>query len=575
MGVFSRIALSGLYINLALGAVYNSVAELPTDVEFDFIVAGGGTAGPVIASRLAENPDFQVLLVEAGGDNEGDINFVVPGFQRRLSSSYNWGFQTIGQTGLNGRTLNYARGKVLGGSSSTNGMVYNRGSAQDYNRWANVTGDDGWKWENLLPSIKRGEKWVLPADGRSVDGAYNPDAHGYDGELLITNFNTPPTDFDRRVQDNFNEEFPFCLDVNDGNNIGACPTQYTIGYGERSSAATAFVSTEHRNRPNFHVLLNTYVTRVLGTGDNALDFRTIEVAADSASPRQTIVASKEVVLSAGAFGSPQILLNSGIGPREELEEVGVESVLDIPDVGKNLQDHPASFAMWLANGQPSPAVDEAEAFAQWQQNRSGPLTDPGSHYIVWSRIPANASIFQEYPDDQTAPGAPHIELAISGSGPTVAASVLLLNPASRGSVKIRSNNPFDPPVIDLGFLTHRYDILAFVEGIRSAWRYFAGDGFKDHVVAPITANPDTTPLEEIEQQLRNGVGTTLHVSGSVAMSARGASNGVLDPDLKVKGATGLRVADASIMPYITTGHTVGAVYVIGERAADIIKADWS
>ncbi|KDR81074.1 hypothetical protein GALMADRAFT_222642 [Galerina marginata CBS 339.88] len=575
-------------------AIRQSFSDLPTGLAFDFIVVGGGLAGSVVSSRLSENPKFKVLVIEAGPSNAGVLDSQVPFLEPGLLvSPFDWNFTTVPQAGAAGRVINYPRGHILGGSSSINDMFYTRGSSSDFDRFARVTGDQGWSWDSLLPYFLKNEKWLPPADNHNTIGQFNPVFHNSKGtgmtSVSLPGFPMLNTD-GRTIQTtkDLKGEFPFNLDMNSGNPLGLGWLPSTIGNGERSSAATAYLTPKVVGRPNLEIVLNTQVTRILqasGSGGHLPSFHKIELS--SGSRLITVTASKEVILSAGSIKTPHILLNSGIGDKTELKRMGIISVLDNPSVGKNLTDHPLVPVNWFANSNNTVdtikqnATLQAELLKEWEQIRKGPLVNAGFNQISWSRIPDNSSIFKTFADPSSGRNSPHIELVISNGGAFssalgnfVGAVPRVVSPRSRGSVSLRSNNPLDAPLIDLGILSSKFDLFVLKEGVATARRFFAGPAWKGYVLQPSGAFSNATTDQALEDFIAETAITAAHAVGTSSMSAKDAKFGVVDPDLKLKGAKGLRIVDASIMPFVPAAHTQASVYAIAERAADLIKADW-
>ncbi|KAF9450824.1 GMC oxidoreductase [Macrolepiota fuliginosa MF-IS2] len=571
------------------GIIHQDISAI-ANVDFDFIVVGGGTAGSVVASRLSENPNLQVLVIEAGPSNANVQDSMVPFNVFSLAGTrFDWNFTSTPQSGLNGRTLPYTRGHILGGSSSINSMFYTRGSSDDYNRFAQVTGDPGWSWDNIQSYIRKNERWTSPADQHDTSGQFDPSDHGFSGMTFVSlpGFSQEIDDMVIQTTKQLNHEFPFNLDMNSGKPLGLGWLQSTIGEGARSSAATSYLNLTVIQRQNLHILLETRVTRILpATNGTDLSFRTVELLSDSGAP-VLVNASKEIILSAGTIGTPNILLHSGIGDKDELGRLGIASVIDLPDVGKNLTDQPVISINWATTSQ-NPfdgllvnATLKATELAVWEQNRTGPMVTVGINHVAWLRLPSDSDILNQFPDPSAGQNTPHLELAIGSGmasffpGHFVGVGGALVTPASRGTVQLGSNDVLAKPLIDPGMLNSTFDVMALRESIKSAKRFFAAPAWKGFVLGIAGPLANATTDQELESFIRGNVFPSGHIVGTAAMSPQGANHGVVDPDLRLKHASGLRVVDASVMPFVTCSHTQAPVYIIAERAVDLIKNDWN
>ncbi|KAL0072247.1 hypothetical protein AAF712_000007 [Marasmius tenuissimus] len=560
--------------------------------EFDFIVVGGGTAGNTIANRLTENPEHHVLVLEAGGTNKDILLSMVPGFCIFTSGSeIDWNYIAQAGPALN-RDIEVPRGFILGGSSSINCMVYTRGTRDDWNRYANVTGDDGWSWESIQPYIRKNERFAPPADGHDTTGEFDPAVHGFDGINSVT-MSGFRNQIDTRVIQasksmGNDSDYRFVLDMNSGNQLGVGFGQSTVLNGARSSSATSYLGDPFIARPNLHVLLHAHVTRILPSDQmvDALSFGSVEFSQDSGNTLHVVDASKEVILSAGSIASPQILMNSGIGDTDVLESLGITVLHHLPSVGQNLTEQPLVTVPWvvIANDTAEEATRNetlaAEQLQQWNETRSGPLVNGPGLDLGWIRLPDNASIFEKFEDPCPGPNTGHLEIQfVNGAFTTedpppnlVGSNPALLCPTSRGFVTLNTSNPFDHPIINLNLLGSEFDIFALREGIRSVRQFMTSPTFDSFVIStPVNMTSD----EEIDEYIKVNVGGALHPVGTVMMTSKDSSWGVVDPDLRVKGVKGLRVIDSSIFPFVPAAHTQAPTYIVAERGADLIKASWA
>ncbi|KAJ7105431.1 alcohol oxidase [Mycena crocata] len=591
--------LASICIALGLGCtvshslILNQVTDLSkSNLTFDFIIVGGGTAGNVLANRLTENAQTSVLVLEAGGSNEGILNLIVPFFASRSQSMtpQDWNYTTVPQTGLAGRSIPYPRGFVLGGSSSVNTMAYTRGSKEDYDRFARVSGDEGWSWDHLIPYMRKNERFSPPVDPNTTE-RFNPAVHGFNG---INTVSLPGFSHgsDTRVIKAASEsaEFPFNLDMNSGAPLGIGWTQSTIKNGSRSSSATSYLAPQFMHRPNLHIMLNTMATRIMQSGskNGEPEFQTVEFAPISGGANSTrfrATAKKELILSTGAIGTPHLLLHSGIGDSQSLTSLGITPVYNLPSVGKNLTDHTIVRVSWQVNSTDTfddlerNATIAAEDLERWNSTKTGPLVATVVNQLGWLRIPENLFASLNLTDPSAGPNSPHFEFLVANgivgppppTGNYFTVSVAVVSPTARGVVTLNSTNPFDPPVINPNLLGEDVDIFIVREAIRSAQRFVTAPAFADYILAPFSINA-TASDAELDAFIRSQASSELHPVGTAAMSARGAQHGVVNPDLTVKGVRGLRVVDASVLPFIPGAHTQAATYIFAERAADLIKS---
>ncbi|KAJ8514729.1 hypothetical protein ONZ45_g7753 [Pleurotus djamor] len=540
---------------------------------YDFVIVGGGTAGNVLANRLTEDSGIRVLVIEAGSSNEGVLDLEVPWFQGNLAGTrYDWNFTTTPQVNLGNRSYSLSSGHVLGGSSSIGEMVYTRGSAEDYDRIANITGDIGWSWARMQPYFKKNEKWSVPPSNHTIDGQFDPSVHTTNGTLDVSlpGLSQPPdAKFIRTTQES--DEFPFNLDMNSGNPLGFGWQQSTItSNGRRASLSTAYLGPSIIGRPNLDILLNHRVTRLLpmdsalSLGDapafNIVEF--VEFINGTAGGNLTVEANVEIILSAGTINTPHILLHSGIGDRDSLSAVGVTPLHHIPDVGRNYTDYPVTSNAWAVNSVDTFEVVTrnetllGEHLQEWTNNGTGFLTLTTSNQLGWLRLPQNATVFSSVDDPSAGPNTPHFGLTLSNgftttpppTGNFITMKTTIVTPMSRGSITLNSSDPLAYPSIDPATLANDFDLFATREAIKASQRFFNSAAWDGYVSEPFgtLASVDLENNEQLDEYIRASLIAGYNPSGTAAMSPVGASWGVTDPDLSLKGIDGIRIVDASV-----------------------------
>lgn len=523
--------------------------------EFDYVVIGGGSAGSAVAGRLAEDGARTVCLIEAGGRND-TVRVKTPGFMPFLPDAVNYRYETVPQKGLKGRVGYQPRGRGLGGSSAINAMVYIRGNHWDYDNWA-ALGCTGWAWNDVLP-------WFRKAEGneRGADAW-----HGAGGPLFVSEQNWPNQASRDFVESAAALQLRRNEDFNGARQDGFGLYQVTQRGGERWSAARAYVE-PLRDAANLHIRTGTLVEKlVIENG------RVTGVAIRRGRKRETVRARGGVILSAGAFNSAQILMLSGIGPGAHLREHGLGVALDKPAVGADLQDHIDYVSSWETTSK-VPLGDSFEgtvrmvkAMIEHRRKRTGIMTtcfaEAGGFWTVMPDAPAPDVQWHFVP----AMLEDHGRAKVKGHGFSLHACVL--RPESRGTVRLRSTNAADAPLIDPNFLDDARDMAVLREGVRLSHRIVEAPPLSNY--EPADRHPvDLTDDEALDDLIRSRADTVYHPVGTCRMGADEAS--VVDPSLKARGIDGLWIADAAIMPRLISGNTNAPSIMIGERCADFIKA---
>lgn len=533
-------------------------------MEFDYVIVGGGSAGSVLAARLTEDPRVTVCLLEAGGEGRGLVTRMPFGTIATLRGKpkiTNWGYETVPQPGLNGRRGYQPRGKALGGSSAINAMLYVRGQPEDYDGWA-LDGCPGWGWHDMLP-------WFLKSEGNARGES---PLHGAHGPLQVCDQQTPrglSEDFVRAAEEC---QIPRNDDFNGPEQEGAGlyqVTQYHGGTrnGERCSAAAAYLHPAMTRR-NLKVMTGVQVTRILLSDRKATGIRYRANGRD-----EEVKARKEVILSSGAFGSPQLLMLSGIGPAAHLKSFGIEPVLDLPGVGQNLQDHLDFVVPVFTHEKDTVGIGAAGGIKlarealRWKRDGTGLLATPfaeGGAFIKSSPDVARPDLQLHFVLGILDDHARRLHL---GYGYSI--HVCVLRPKSRGEVRLASRDPSVAPEIDPNYLSHPDDEALLVKGARHVRRIIAAPSLARHLKRELFPLKDESDAE-IRAHIRARADTIYHPAGTCRMGSDAMA--VVDAALRVRGIDGLRVIDASIMPRLISGNTNAPTIAIAEKMASEIAA---
>ncbi|KAF1971220.1 alcohol oxidase [Bimuria novae-zelandiae CBS 107.79] len=577
--------------------------------EYDYIVVGAGPGGLTVANRLSEDKNVTVLVIEAGGFDQDEDFITIPGLAGgAVGTRYDWNISYAPDPALNGRVVPIPRGKVVGGSTKLNRMVFDRGSRSDYDGWG-ALGNDGWTFDTLLPYFHKTENFT-PATAE-IQAEYNievdPANQGIGGYIQTTfsPFFWPTTK--NIVQ--ATEELGIAInDQATGNALGGyyCPHNQDPETVTRSSAEEAYYESA-KPRQNYHLLPGNLVTRIVtGNASDSVQVTGVEFATSKDATPQTVKVRKEVILACGALHTPQLLQVSGIGEPALLESINVSTVVDLPAVGYNLHDHinvvvvNALNTTVQTNNLTTDTTFAAQARNEYDTQRTGPYTTPTGDFLLFLPLKTftnatqsilsqaleagpSSSLPTDVPpevaagyEDQFALLNQKLEADDSAILEVIFADgafvLALQHPYSRGSVKANSSSMFDAPVADVGFLRNNVDTAIIREGVHFARRLAGTQAISALNPFEVVPGGNVTSSADIDAFVTGSASTVFHPASSCRMAPR-EKGGVVDNELKVYGVTGLRIADASVMPILPASHTMTSVYAIAEMAADIIKGD--
>ena len=571
-----------LHLHGTIAAATPHNRDTMSDTTFDYIIIGGGTAGALLCNRLSADSNRRVLLIEAGRKDDYHWIHIPVGYLYCIGNPRtDWLYQTEPDAGLNGRRLRYPRGKTLGGCSSINGMIYMRGQARDYDQWAQLTGDDSWRWDQVLPAFRRHEDhWRLDHANEASPAfasLHGNKSHGSTGEWRVERQRLRWDVLDAFAQAAQQAGIPATDDFNSGTNEGVGYFEVNQKKGWRWNTAKAFLRPACYDRPNFEMWTSAQATRLIVEPQSDGSRRCTGVQVWTGKEMVTAHASCEVVLSAGAINSPQLLQLSGIGPAALLREHGVEVVHDLPGVGANLQDHLQIRSVYKVQGVKtlntlaSTLTGKARIGLEYALKRSGPMSMAPSQLGAFTRSSAD----QPWPNIEY-----HVQpLSLDAFGeplhsfPAFTASVCNLNPTSRGTVQIKSGRFGDAPAIAPNYLSTPEDRQVAADSLRVTRRIVAQPALARYQPEEFKPGVQFQTDEELTRLAGDIATTIFHPVGTTKMGQDSDPMAVLDARMRVRGIRGLRVVDAGAMPTITSGNTNSPTLMMAEKAAAWIEAE--
>ncbi len=530
--------------------------------QFDYVIVGAGSAGCVLAARLSEDPSVNVALLEAGGSDNSIFIQMPSALSIPMNmDKYNWGFESQPEPHLDNRRMDCPRGKVLGGSSSINGMVFVRGHASDINAWERA-GATGWNYQSCLPYYRKMETWIGGAD----------EYRGNDGPLAVCAGNDMQLNplYECFIKAGAQAGYPTTSDYNGYQQEGFGQMHMSVKGGVRWSTANAYLKPAV-HRKNLTIISNTLVDQLIFDGDRAIGVRYV-----SAGRQMKAFANTEVILSAGSIGSPTILQRSGIGPAKALKDAGVEVRVDCPGVGENLQDHLEVYFQYRCKQPVSlnrklGLVSKVMIGSRWMLSKSG--LGATNHFESCAFIRSRAGLQSPNVQYHFLPGAMRYDGRAAFDGDGFQVHVGPNNPYSRGNLKIVSNDPRAKPFILFNYLQQSQDVQDWRDTIRLTREILGQDAMADYRGDEIQPGDDIQSDEAIDRWVRQNVESAYHPSCTVKMGGESDSMAVLDEQCRVRGVSNLRVVDSSIFPSITNGNLNAPTIMVAERTADIIKGN--